>query len=607
MDCPVICCSLLVTAIMHRRWIVNRTNADYLAYLSKASSISPVFAQILINRGIKTVSDVQDFLNPGLTGCSDPFALGGMRAAIDRLKAAHTQGDKVLVHGDYDADGLTATALLVSALRTAGFDTDYFIPHRMTHGYGFNAAGVAAAQKAGSRLIITVDCGISSFAAAAHAKSLGIDVIITDHHEPARREDERSGMQHPDEGRGYDASPLSHVGDVLLPDAVAVINPKLSIQDAKLSILSGAGIAFKVAQAMALDADLRFSHDDLLSLLDLAALGTIADIVPLVGENRVITKEAMQYIQSGTRRGLQALKQAAGIGGRQIRAGMLSFTIVPRINAAGRIAEAQDVVNLLLSDSDQEAYELSAWLDSVNSERQRIEEAVFQDALERVKGSDADTVIVLAAETWHEGVLGIVASKLADAFGVPAFVFSITDGIAKGSARSIPAFDICAGLGACRDLLISFGGHKQAAGVRLKAEDLQVFQQRMRDVISLQISAQDMIPALEIHAPVKLSEVNAGLMKELELLDPVGHGNPEPLLGAKDLEVIGPKIVGSRHLKMKLRKGAIIFDAIGFDMGRLFETVGQAATLDSAFTPAYNDWNGNRYLQLVLKGIRPSA
>lgn len=594
---------------MHRRWIVNRTNAEYLAYLSKAASISPVFAQILVNRGIKTVPDIQDFLNPGLSGLSDPFDLHGMREAIDRIKAAHARGERVLVHGDYDADGLTATAIMVSALRTAGLDTDYFIPHRMVHGYGFNSVGVAAAQKVGARLVITVDCGISSFEATAHAKSLGMDVIITDHHEPAaqeepgvkRRESKDSGVE-----RGDVAGPGS-AADVMVPDAVAVINPKLHTQNVKQSILSGAGIAFKLAQAMALDNDLRLSHDDLLPLLDLAALGTVADVVPLVGENRIISKEAMRYIQSGNRPGLQALKQAAGIDGRQVKAGLLSFTIVPRINAAGRIADARDVVRLLLSDSGDEAYELATWLDGVNSKRQGIEEVVFQDALARVRGTDVGSAIVIGADTWHEGVLGIVASKLADAFGVPAFVFSIADGIAKGSARSIPVFDICRGLGACRDLLISFGGHKQAAGVRLKAEDLQLFAKRIRDVISRDIAVEDMTPVLEIHAPVRLAEVNAGLMKEIELLDPVGHGNPEPTLGAKDLEVIGPKIVGSRHLKMKLRKGAVTHDAIGFDMSSLFETVGQSASLDSVFTPTYNDWNGNRYLQLVLKGLRPSA
>jgi len=584
---------------MRMRWLVNRTNAEYLTYLSKAASISPVFAQVLINRGIKTLSDIHDFLHPSLTGLSDPFDLHGMKEAIERIKTARQLGQKVLVHGDYDADGLTATAITVSALRTAGLDAGYFIPHRMFHGYGFNAAGVEAAQKAGARLIITVDCGIGSFEAADRARELGIDVIITDHHEPTQKKGAR--------GKGQEAGGSEQdLIEFEVPKAVAVINPKCSPQTSDLAILSGAGIAFKLAQAMAADSELRISHDDLFPLLDLAALGTVADVVPLLGENRIMIRDAMPYIQSGSRRGLQALKQAAGLDGRQIKAGLLSYTLVPRINAAGRIAEAHDVVRLLLSEEEHEAYELAAWLDRMNGERQRVEETVFQGALAQLKGSDTEAVIVLAHKTWHQGVLGIVASKLAEAFHLPAFIFSLEDGIAKGSARSIPAFDICRGLGQCRDLLISFGGHKQAAGVKLRASDLPAFEQRMKEIFRRDTAGEETEPVMEIHAPVKLAEVNSALMKELEMLEPLGYGNPEPLFGAKNLEVIGPKIVGSRHLKMKMKNGPFSLDAIGFDMGGLIDDLIPSAPYDAAFTPAYNEWNGGRYLQLLLKGLRPS-
>lgn len=586
---------------MHRRWLANRTNAAYLAYLSKAASISPVFAQVLINRGIKTASDVHDFLHPGLTGMSDPFDLPGMKEAIDRIRIARQQGEKVLVHGDYDADGLTATAIMVSALRTAGLDAVYFIPHRMRDGYGFNSAGVEAAQQAGARLIITVDCGIGSFEAAERARERGIGVIITDHHEPVIKGQGAEGKGQSAENAAEDSP------DFMVPNVVAVINPKLSPHVSRLTVLCGAGIAFKLAQAMASDRDLNFSPDDLLPLLDLAALGTVADVVPLVGENRIMVRDAMPYIQSGSRRGLRALKQAAGLDNRQIKAGLLSYTLVPRINAAGRIAEAQDVVRLLLSEAEHEAYELAAWLDSMNGERQRIEETVFQGALAQLKGADAEAVIVLAHEAWHQGVLGIVASKLAEAFHLPAFIFSIENGIAKGSARSIPSFDICRGLGQCRDLLISFGGHKQAAGLKLRASDLPAFEQRMKEIFMRDTADQDTAPVLEIHAPVRLAEVNSALMKEIGMLEPLGYGNPEPLLGAKNLEVIGPKVVGSKHLKMKVKNGPYSLDAIGFDMGGLIGDLIPSAPYDGAFTPAYNDWNGGRYLQLVLKGLRPSA
>ena len=586
---------------MHRRWLVNRTNTEYLSYLSKAASISPVFAQILINRGIRTVSDVHDFLRPGFTALSDPFDLQGVKEAIERIKVARHLGEKVLVHGDYDADGLTATAIMVSALRTAGLDAGYFIPHRMLHGYGFHAAGVEAAEKAGARLIITVDCGIGSFEAADRAQDLGIDVIITDHHEPAIKRQGAKGMGQ----RAGNAAEDPH--DFMVPNAVAVINPKLMPHVSRLTGLSGAGLAFKLAQAMAADRDLKFSPDDLPPLLDLAALGTVADVVPLVGDNRIMVRDALPYIQSGSRRGLQALKQAAGIDGRQIKAGLLSYTLVPRINAAGRIAEACDVVRLLLSAEEDETHELAAWLERMNGERQRIEETVFQDALERMKQSDAGAVIILAHETWHQGVLGIVASKMAEAFHLPAFIFSVENGIAKGSARSIPAFDICRGLEQCRDLLLSFGGHKQAAGVKLRAGDLPAFEQRMKEIFRRDTAGENTEHLIEIHAAVTLADVNSSLMKEIEMLEPFGHGNPAPLLGAKNLDVIGPKVVGSRHLKLKVKNGPFSLDAIGFDMGGLIDDLVPTVSYDAAFTPAYNEWNGNRFLQLVLRGLRPSA
>jgi len=584
---------------MHRRWLLNRTNAEYLAYLSRAASLSPVFAQILINRGIRTVSAVHDFLHPGFTALSDPFDLPGMKAAIERIKTARHRSEKVLVHGDYDADGITATAIMVSALRTAGLDAGYFIPHRMLHGYGFHTAGVEAAEKEGARLIITVDCGIGSFEAADRARDIGIDVIITDHHEPGIKG--ATG-----EGQEADNGPEAPQ-DFMVPKAVAVINPKLSPHLAHLTVLCGAGLAFKLAQAMAADKDLNFSPDDLLPLLDLAALGTVADVVPLLGDNRIMVRDAMPYIQSGSRRGLQALKQASGLDGKQIRAGLLSYTLVPRINAAGRIAEAHDVVRLLLSEEEGEAYELAAWLERMNRERQRIEEAVFQGALERMKRTDADAVIVLAHETWHQGVLGIVASKMAEVFHLPAFIFSIEDGVAKGSARSVPAFDLCRGLEQCRDLLLSFGGHKQAAGLKLRAGDLPAFERRMKEIFRRDTGGGDRQQQIEIHAAVTLADVNGSLMKEIAMLEPFGHGNPEPLLGAKNLDVIGPRVVGSRHLKLKVKNGPLSLDAIGFDMGGLIDDLVPTVPYDAAFTPEYHEWQGNRYLQLVLKGLRPSA
>lgn len=595
---------------MHRRWFLNRTNTEFISYLSKSASVSPVLAQILVNRGIKTAADAQDFLNPGITGLSDPFDITGVKEAIQRIRSAHRQGERVFVHGDYDADGVTAAAIMVSALKKAALDVNYFIPHRITHGYGFNRAGVDAAHQTGAKLIITVDCGIRSFEAAAYAKSLGIDLIITDHHEPAEKKVARDKWQGPEDSINSQELVTHHasrITDFVIPQAVAVINPKLSRDGSPLSILSGAGLAFKLAHAMALDKGFSFSEDDLLLLLDLTALGTVADVVPLTGENRIIIKGALPYLHNGCRPGVQAIKQLTGLDKRQVKAEHLAFTMIPRINAAGRMGDAQDVVKLLLSDSPEECSALASWIDAMNSNRQKVEEIVYNEALSALGSMDGESVIVLAHENWHPGVLGIVASKLTEAFNLPAFVFAVEDGIAKGSCRSIPTFDLSKGLAECEDLLITYGGHKQAAGVKLRADNIPQFRQRIRQIILKEVSPDALIPTLEIDASVRLNEVNGQLMRELELLEPFGYGNAEPFLGARELELVYPKVLKERHLKMRLKKGASYFDAIGWDMGHLLENVNQAVSFDAVFTPSYNDWNGTRSIQLILKGLRPSA
>jgi single-stranded-DNA-specific exonuclease len=329
-------------------------------------------------------------------------------------------------------------------------------------------------------------------------------------------------------------------------------------------------------------------------------------VVPLTGENRIIVKEGMRCINNSGRAGIRALKDVCGLGSREIRAGILAFTVVPRINAAGRIADSRDVVRLLLSEDDGESQELSAWLDGLNAERQKIEERVYEQALAQVDASEIDSAVVLSGEGWHQGVLGIVASRIAEEFGRPAFIFSIDNGIAKGSARSIPSFDICKGLAVCEGLLLSFGGHKQAAGIRLKAENIPEFGKAMNEIIRHSIGKDGFLSSLEIDVDVSLSEVTHSLVKELTMLEPLGYGNPEPLFGARELEVVNPRIVGKNHLRMKLRKSSYSHDTIGFGMGAVFEDIDCPPRLDVIFTPGINEWNGSRYLQLVLKAMRPS-
>ena len=572
------------------KWVVNRTNPEYVSYISRLASVSPSFAQVLINRGLKTSEQVAFFLNPDLSRLSDPFEMPGTRAATDRIREAVKRGERVLIHGDYDADGITATAIMVEGLSGLGLDVRYFIPHRINHGYGFGAAGIEKAKEVEAKLIITVDCGITSFEAVSAATSLGIDVIITDHHEPVR-------------ASSVERQALSVKEEIILPEALAIINPKLMTLDAQHSTLSGAGVAFKLIQAL-LDNNI----DNVRQLLDLAALGTGADVVPVVGDNRVILSEGIKLIHSGERPGLRALKEAAGIRPDFFKTSFLYYTLIPRINAAGRIADANDVVRLLTTKSAEEAMTLAKWLNGLNFKRQEIEELVYRDALNRLEQTGDDhAAVVIAGEGWHPGVVGIVASKLAEKYYKPAFVFSVVNGEAKGSARSIPPFDIYKGLTQCKDILRRFGGHKQAAGLSLRSDDLDRFRDMISGVVRDSLSEDDSAPVLNLDATVNISDINIEMVEELARLEPFGHGNEEPLFGARGLEVIQPRIVGKNHLKMHLRQKGRRVDSIGFDFGGLLSTLEDNSLIDAAFSPKINEWDGGRFLQLNLKAIRMTS
>ena len=559
------------------RWYVKKTNPEYIDYISKIASVSSASAQILINRGLKTPEQIELFLNPDIQRLSDPFELNGMKKAVERISKARKNNEKILICGDYDADGLTATSILFEGLKKLSIDADYFIPDRFTDGYGFGDSGLDRAKDIGANLIITVDCGISSFDAVKRADKLGIEVIITDHHEPVRASN----------------------GEVLLPDAFVVVNPKILPCSYSQSFLSGAGVAFKIVQALFGNAD------EAIEFLDLAALGTAADIVPLLGDNRIFVKKGIDLIQSGERAGIRALKSAAGIRQDFFKPTFLSFVLVPRINAAGRMSNATDVVRLLTTKSEAEAEELALWLNDLNSQRQKIEEIVYNEAIQLIGKTDSEVgAVVVASQGWHEGVIGIVAARLAEEYYRPAFVFSVRDNILKGSARSIPPFDIYAGLVECRDLLKGFGGHRQAAGISLHADMLDDFRQRISNFVLSSLGKEDLIPCMNIDVSVRIGDINAELINELSRLEPFGTGNDEPLFGAKGLKPYNPRIVGNNHLKMLLKQNGRSIDCIGFDFGRYLELVGANALIDAAFYPTINEWDGGRYLQLNLKAMR---
>ncbi len=563
------------------RWYVNKTNHEYVEYISKIASVSPVCAQILINRGLKTPEQIEFFLNPHLSRLSDPFDLIGMKEAVKRIMLAKKNNEKVLICGDYDADGITATSIMLEGLKKFAIDVDYFIPNRLSDGYGFGSSGVDKAVSIGAGLIITVDCGISSFDTVARANSRGIDVIITDHHEPSKN--------------------LSKDKPILLPDAAAIVNPKIGSCSYHQSFLSGAGVAFKVVQA------LFGKTDDIHELLDLVALGTAADVVPILGDNRIFIKEGINFIHSGQRVGIRALKSAAGVKSDFFKSSFLSFILIPRINAAGRISDATNVVKLLTTKSDAEAEELSLWLNDLNIQRQQIDESVYNEAMVKVNEMDSiEGAVVIASEGWHPGVIGIVAARIAEMYYRPTFVFALKDGFAKGSCRSIPPFDIHGGLELCSDLLIAFGGHKQAAGLSLSASNIDTFKNRISSIVLSSVVAEELIPSMNIDVSVRFADINHSLINEISNLEPFGYGNEEPLFGTKGLEATKPRIVGNNHLKMYLRQNGRGLDSIGFDFGHHLEMVESNAFIDAAFYPTINEWDGGKYLQLNLKAIRPA-
>ncbi|MBI4698168.1 MAG: single-stranded-DNA-specific exonuclease RecJ [Nitrospirae bacterium] len=566
---------------MKKRWRVNRTNIEFLEHLSKKASISLTLAQILINRGLKDLDSIKDFLYPSLDNLHNPFLLPDMGKAVDRIKTAMSKREIVLVCGDYDVDGITSTALLVSALRSAGLETFYYIPNRIIQGYGFSPEGIKKARSIGAGLIITVDCGISAVDEVASARSSGLDVIITDHHEPPQR----------------------------LPDALAVINPRRIDSEYPFKGLAGVGVAYKLAQALLQDTGYKMQDTVTGEFLALAALGTIADSVPLTGENRILVTYGIKALNNNpSRPWMPYLKDSAGIINRDIRSGLLAYTIIPRINAAGRIGDANEVVELFLTQDASEAKRISDFLEEQNRKRQKIEEGVFRSALAQIDASDPGHAIVLYSTEWHQGVIGIVASRLVEMFYRPAILFSVKDSIAKGSGRSIPPFNIHKGISECSDLLLSYGGHSQAAGIKLHIGKMPDFTEKINIIVESALRDKDVIPSIEIEAGMELSDINFNLIKELSRLEPFGMANQEPVFGAKSIEILNPKVVGTSHLKMRVKQRSVAMDAIGFNMGGLLsELSNPGAKVDVAFVPGINDWNGNSSLQLNLKAVRPGS
>lgn len=568
-----------------KRWrIADGPPEAAAAALARGLDVPPLLARLLIRRGCDTPEAARTFLDAPLTALHDPRRMLGMDAAVDRLRAAVARREPILICGDYDVDGVSGVALLVSGLRRAGGEVEYTVPRRLEHGYGLHASIAEQAADAGVRVLVTVDHGISAYEAVALARARGMDVIICDHHLP----------------------PSAPGG---LPPATAILNPRQAGCAYPFKDLCGVGIAFKLLQAL-FGTEAR---EELWPFLDLVALGTIADLVPLLGENRILVKHGLAQLAGTTRPGLRALAQVAGIPLENLGVGRVAFGLAPRINAAGRLDDATAAVRLLLTHDPFEARELAADLDRQNRERQELEGSILAEALAQAHAEHdltRDRAIVLASPAWHPGVIGIVAARLVERFGRPAALIGTSGQEARGSARSAAGWHIADALGRCADLLLHYGGHRAAAGFSIRPDRIEAFRARFLSLAAQELSDDDLVPSLLADAEVSLDMLDLALADSLAQLGPHGVGNPEPLLVARRLQVMrSPRRVGQNHLKMRVRqspRGGQVVEAIGFNLGSYADVLNQPSSpwIDLAFVPERNSWNDREILQLRVKDLR---
>ena len=549
--------------------------------LSKEFGIHPIISQILVNRGIQDLDTARHFLHPSLNDLHSPFLMKDMKKGISRLIKAIHNHEEIMIYGDYDADGITSVVILFKFIRDITPHVNYYIPDRIQEGYGLKIPAIDNFKKNNIKLIITVDCGISDAEQIAYANSIGIDTIVLDHHEIS--------------------------GD--LPPAAAAINPNREDCDFPFKGLAGVGIAynFLIALRGSLNKEgfwkNKEEYPNLKEYLDIVTLGTIGDIAPLVDENRIFVKIGLELITEGKRPGIKALKEVSGVDNQNIDSFKASFSLIPRINAAGRIASPMDAVKLLLTDNMAEARVLAEKLDSFNRQRQFMEKKILNEILEKIS-NDPDIekmkAFVFSSDKWHPGVVGIVASRLVDLFNRPAFIISLNNGLGKGSGRSVSGFNIYKGIQQCADLLLSYGGHYHAAGISIKEENIEEFAGLLDEIIQNSIDAPELLSQTFIDSECQLRDIDTNLIDQLEMLAPFGSKNPEPVLHARNIQTSAPIIVGNNHLKMWLNCNGTSCGSIWFGMGNYLTEI-NGANLDILFTPQINRWNGSSEIQLKVK------
>ncbi len=566
------------SANTRERITVRNVDTELVYKIKTELNVPQGIASILVGRNLTTFDSCKQYFRPDTSNMLDPFLFKDMKRAVERIRKSLQSSEKIVVYGDYDVDGVTSTAVMVKVLRALGAQCDFYLPNRLTDGYGLSESGVRQIASGGARLMITVDCGVTATHEIALAASLGIDCIVTDHHEPKES----------------------------LPQAVAVINPKVGEETFPDKNLAGVGVAFKLCQALVsiCNADISIWSN----LLDLVALGTAADIVPLVGENRIIAKLGFKMLSNPVHPGLAALVKQQGLLGKPISTSQVVFQIAPCINAVGRIGDPRRGVEMLLTNDANEAQMYAAALRDANVERRTLDNTVADEACAWVQQNctpDQDYALVVGKENWHVGVIGIVASKLVEKFYRPSILFSIgTDGLAKGSGRSIPGVHLLDALDKCSDILESYGGHAAAAGMSCTKDNIDKFRIRFNDVIKSMLKPEDLIPKVVADAEVTFLELSPKFCRIVKEMEPFGPGNMRPVLYCNGLKhKYSPKIVGNKHVKMALIRDGITMDAIGFNFGERFKELKAAENVAMAFSLDENEWNGKVSLQMKVKGF----
>jgi single-stranded-DNA-specific exonuclease len=558
---------------MTKRWTIQPPDLALQKNLTDALDIHPIIAQLLINRGIITIAQAKMFLSADLASLFNPFLLTDMDKAVSRLEEARQRNEKVLIYGDYDVDGVTSSALLRRLLNHLGLLTVNYIPHRMEEGYGLNQEIAVFAKSQGIHLLITVDCGINAFAPIEALNAAGIDVIVIDHHEP--------------EG-------------TRLPPALAVIDPKRPDCLYPFKSLSAVGLVAKLMQAVLGE----IPCED----LDLVALGTVADVVPLSGENRIFVKHGLAFIERTNKPGLKALLEVSKIAGKKMKPYYIGFILGPRLNAAGRMDSAALSLDLLLSENPADAYTLACSLEEHNLSRQKMQSEVVEEALRMIEEDEIlkkQSIIVVHKQGWHKGVLGIVASRIVDKYYRPTVVISVEDGMGTGSARSIDGFHLHEALTSCAAMLENYGGHKRAAGLRLKHHNIDIFRQAINAFAQQAMPQEEIVPILGIDGEIPLSSIDLKLVELISAMEPHGEGNPAPVFCSKGVTVKStPSVLGRDTLKFWVSDGSKTISAVGFGMGSFRDKVKLGSQVDLAYTLSIDDWNKAPTVQLMIKDIK---